>query len=235
MAETKKVLNINNNNTKIKMVIYEFDSIISYWNLSLSIQNDIKELDNMRSDDFIGIFGGIDRIERLNNHFQHILCSNIHIVILSFTLSDIIIKALRRLKLLKYFYLIIGYDTSSYLEEKQCKKYDIKELKNISKLTFDQILYIDSNIKYINDVSNECQTYFIDNNKSYPFWGLTPCDFYNIECIIHNKYYDKYPIQQEYNTNQSLCYINNELYHNMFREIIQIWHNDDSIEVFLYK
>ena len=108
------------------------------------------------------------------------------VVILSFTPTDIMIEALKRVKLYQYFKIIIGTDTSPHLVKKQNKIYDIIKLKDDNKLFWsDQILYVDSNKDDIDKISSQCRTYFVDNRKSRPFMGPTPDDFDHIEAIVN--------------------------------------------------
>ena len=53
----------------IKVVIYEFNSIITYWNMNAKVQR-INQLNQWRSTDLVEIFGGYDRIERLQQVFH---------------------------------------------------------------------------------------------------------------------------------------------------------------------
>ena len=46
----------------IKLVIYEFNSVITYWNLSKSVNNDIQRIRKIKTQDLKRIFGGYDRI-----------------------------------------------------------------------------------------------------------------------------------------------------------------------------
>eukprot|EP01084_Bolivina_argentea_P084730 153191_1 len=215
------------NKNNIKIVIYEFDSVITYWNLWDSIVGDIQNLHKISSADLMGIFGGYDRIDRLHKHFQTILSrNNIKIVILSFNHSEIIINALRRVKLLQYFSLIIGCDNCAFLKQNNSKMYDIMKLKKDNKFhSLGDMIYIDHNIDCIEKVSKKCVTYHLNMKNNAPLRGLTMYDCEYIECIIFNKQYKKQ--QNKYNEPISLLTINEQLYYGIKREILNL--DDDDI------
>ena len=212
----------------IKLVIYEFESVITYWNLAGTINDNMQLLYDMRKLDLVNIFGGFDRIEAFKQHFESIRHrDDIRIIILSYTASDIITEALQRVKLLEYFDLIIGGDTSPFLLKTNSKLHDIKALKKQNKLSMkDEILYINPYESEIAEISNECKTYFIDHSKCEPLHGPTPDQLHHIECIVHRKPYK--PTKFEYDENKCLCEINEQLYNGMVREIFDANDNDRS-------
>eukprot|EP01084_Bolivina_argentea_P124564 220731_1 len=58
----------NSANHTIQLMIYDFDECIAYWNLS---QLTLESLQNMKRMDIVHtIFGGMDRIRRLQTHFE---------------------------------------------------------------------------------------------------------------------------------------------------------------------
>ena len=108
--------NLDISNAKIDIILYDFDETISCAHMFAELsklegysKNDqLIALNNDCNDECINkIFGGIDRIDRLNQHFNQ-LTTNYHdidIGIISFGYRDVIIKALRRINLLQYFKL----------------------------------------------------------------------------------------------------------------------------------
>ena len=203
----------SNNNEKVKMVIYEFESIITYWNLWKTTQGNIEELAALRSKDINNVFGGHDRIDRFRLHFNRIrhFSKDIKIVILSYTPSNIMISALKRVKLYGYFDEIICIGNT--------KINDIIQMKDKYKLFRpNKTLYIDILEAKTECISNECRTYFVDFKKSKPFLGFTPDDFRCIEDIIAQKPFNQ-PPKIVYDPNKSLTKLNRELYKGMLREI----------------
>ena len=206
------------NDEPIKLVIYEFESILTYWNLNKTVRGNIKEFYALRSRDINYIFGGHDRIDRIKMHFNRIrhFSKVIKIVILSSTSSNIIITALKRIKLSLYFDEIIGNITAN------SKISSIVELKQKYKLfRANQTLYIDIDSQELNQsILKECRTFFVDIEESKPFFGFTPNDFKNIENIIAQK-----PIKTfaeiRYDPNKSLTKIDAKLYQGMVKEIFE--------------
>ena len=92
-----------------KLVIYEFESIISYWNLNVTVNENIEQLRYMTKQEIETAFGGTDRILRLSQHFDTILTASgdIQIIIVSYTSSKIVTEAMQRVKLYDYIYDII--------------------------------------------------------------------------------------------------------------------------------
>ena len=207
----------------IKLVIYEFESIITYSNLNERIHGNLEKLRDFRATEIIRIFGGDSRVQRLKGHFDTILKKNVKIIILSFTSSDIIFRVLNRLNLDHYFNIIIGSDTSSALSATQSKIDDVIKLKHDNQIfNKKEVLFIDNDINQINNVSNECITYFIDNSKSKPLFGPAPDDFHHIECIVHKRKYHP-PNIRKYDPKTSLNSINPDLCTNFFRDIINVY------------
>ncbi len=100
------------------------DEIITYWNLFEALDGNIN---NMSSYELYSIFGGYDRLNRLNIHFENILKDNtnqtpigpddsnindIQLALISRNKSMIVIEALKRVKLYQFFMnsIIIGND-----------------------------------------------------------------------------------------------------------------------------
>ena len=204
----------------VKLVIYEFESIISYWNLTKSVDGNIQNLNKMSLRELENIFGKYDRIQALKQHFANILArGNIEIVIISFTKSEIMIQALERLKLYQYISNVIGRDKSSSLLQRNSKIDDIIKLKDANKIyTSDQVLYIDCDPETVENVSSECFTYFVDNINSKPFFGPTPEDLVHIECIIHNRQYNPSLIRHR-DPEKSLNALNSHLLRSIICEI----------------
>merc|ERR1712113_942630 len=102
-------------------VAYDFDKTITckhlYFALNLLGASDAFEQEEavikMENEELIDVFGGMERIERLDTHFNLLSRSNIQLVIISFGYEAVIKNALDRIDLLHYFNpkLIIGNDT----------------------------------------------------------------------------------------------------------------------------
>ena len=128
--------------------------------------------------------------------------------------------ALNRLNLNHYFDIIIGSDTSSNLLTTHSKMDDVIKLKNKNQIfNQNEVLFIDNDIKQINNISNECIAYFIDNSISSSLFGPIPDDFNHIECILHDRKYHR-PKISKYDPKTSLNSINSDLCTSFFREII---------------
>ena len=128
-------------NAEIDTVIYDFDETISSQHMfsilsklkGYSKDQQLNGLNNHCNDKCINkIFGGIERIHRLNQHFYR-LTHNHNIVelgILSFGYKDAIIEALKRVNLLQYFDLdnIFGREELHFDKMHHIKQHAIKSL-----------------------------------------------------------------------------------------------------------
>ena len=214
LKEYKQQQNGISMDKSIKMVVYEFESIITYWNLSKSVNNNIEEFNTMRTRDLVNIFGGYGRIERLQSHFHAISLQNICIVIISYTNSELIMKALKRVKLYQYFNDIITINKS-----KIDTIIKLKTEQNIFRSN--QILCIDHKSQN-NNMLKEYLKFFANKAATKPFIGLTPDDLDHIECIIRNQKYQP-PLKPK--KSKSLTTINEQLYNGIVREIVGNYRN----------
>eukprot|EP01083_Nonionella_stella_P054164 143068_1 len=205
---------------RIKMVIYEFDCIITYWNLWEAIDGNIENLYQMRTDFLLEIFGGSDRINRLHMHFEQLLLrTDLTIVILSFNRVDIMVKCMKRVKLYSNGIVFIGSDRSHHLQRIQSKLNDVIKLKDNNEVfSKNQVLYIDDNSDMVRQVSDECRTFYVDNKSAdkLPLRGLTLDDFSQIECIVKDK---KYVSPSKFKGTKSLISINSDLYFGIRRDV----------------
>eukprot|EP01084_Bolivina_argentea_P036943 68292_1 len=165
------------NDDNIKLIIYDFDEVITYWNLHKYINSDIDTLKHMRNLQLINdIFAGVDRLDRLRLHFNRILSVDnmIHIAIISFGNTNIIKMALQKVHLLQYFTNsdIIATDTSKYLNIIQSKLNDIIDLAKQYKLNLlTQVLFIDHELNHIETIKSHCITYHV--YSQYTLNGLS--------------------------------------------------------------
>ena len=103
-----------NNDLPIQLVIYDFDQTITclhlYYELDGGQEDSLKKLSN---DKLLSVFGGTERTERLTEHFERLSSHNIELAIISFGWVGVIKKALKRMKMYKYFEksVIIGKDS----------------------------------------------------------------------------------------------------------------------------
>jgi len=166
----------------IKLIVYDFETIMIY-------QKSNKKIDNLDRKKLKFVFGGQDRINEFKKYFEK--CNNLNVqnVILSTKeTNSAIYKCLTRLGLLNYVKLIIGIDNLHFLSRDYDDKiYEIIKIKDDFSLNSgNEILYISCNSKDVEDLSNECKTYFIKPDKSYPFPGPTIDDFHEFICMVIN-------------------------------------------------
>ena len=219
----------NEPNHVIKLIIYDFTTVIQYWCLSKTINNSMKKLKTLKKKELISIFGGNDRIKTLKNHFDRVLSLNdrvnAKIATISFELFEIMKISLERIGLIKYFEFIIGTDTSLFIEKKCNIMYDIVKMKDVYRIfNKNEILYISANKENIKDVKDECLTYFINIDKIKPLFGPSLNDLQNVEYIINDPDYilQLNEIQNaESKMSSSLKEINEHLFLSMVKEIIQ--------------
>lgn len=130
----------NNNTSRIKLVIYDFDQTITKDHLYYELDGGQEQSLNKMSDEkLLSVFGGNDRKQRLNQHFERISRS-CELAIISFGWVGVIKLALKRMGLDKYFEnsIIIGKD-SEELKTAGSKAKCIYRMKKDKKLKSDQV------------------------------------------------------------------------------------------------
>ena len=162
----------------IKLILYDFESIILY-------RQPNQMIDDLNMTDLKGIFGGNDRITKLKDFLQKSVDKNVKNIIFGKDTCDNIYKLLKPLGLYEYVNEIIGNDTSHFLTQNKEKIYHIIKIKDDNKLrSSNEILHISGIYEDIINASNECKTYFVDPTKSYPFSGPNLYDFYQLHHVI---------------------------------------------------
>ena len=134
----------------IKLVIYDFDQTITCLHLYYELDGGQEDaLKKMSDDKLLTVFGGTERIERLNEHFSRLSTHNIELAIISFGWVGVIKKALQRMKLYKYFEksIIIGKDSEELKNAGSKAKciYKMKKKRNLKSAqvrTVCEIVYI---------------------------------------------------------------------------------------------
>jgi len=222
-------LRLNVSTEYIKLIIYDFNTFIKYHCVTEKKNNSIQQLKYLSKKDLIVTFGGNDRIAMLKDHFDNIISiyPNVKFAILSFETYSNISVSLEKIGLYDYFNIIIGTDTSAYLENTKNKIYDILRLKDMYKI-FNQkeVLYISTHAeKYINEINDECLIYLIDLEKNKPIPGPSLNDLRQIESIIKDptsifETYNNISIEK-YDESYSLKKVNLSLFLSIQREIIQ--------------
>lgn len=144
----KEEININEeidiNDNKIKYIFYDFDQTVTVIHLYHLLHGGrLNELEKISDQRLIDIFGGNERIQRLDKHFNILKSNNIKCCILSFGFESVIKKALQRVNLLQHFFLIIGRDSNSLKQAGGNKAICIEQfiIKENCKKT--QILFVD--------------------------------------------------------------------------------------------
>lgn len=149
----------------LDLIAFDFDKTITTIHLYFELAGDaetqlmkISDSDIITDDRLITIFGGQNRLNRLQTHLE-LLSANIeHVAIISFGFENVIRKALERVDLLKYFTndLIIGNDTDLLRNNHKNKGFCLREL--ISKYDIknkNNVLFVDddnSNVRIVNDL-----------------------------------------------------------------------------------
>ena len=157
----------------VKLMIYDFDSIIQYHDI---INHSINYLMNIREKELLILFGGRDRINIFVRHFLKILNDNINVVIrLS---NDLEIKQI--LKLLGFHIIgvhILLLDSMN----------DVKNYINHQLLKKTQILYISANEHDNKSLNGECLIYHVNKSESKSIYGLSLDDINCLESFVINK------------------------------------------------
>ena len=124
----------------IKLVIYDFDQTITSDHLYYKLDGGQSDALNKMSDDkLLQIFGGQERKQRLDQHFERI-SKNCELAIISFGWVNVIKGALKRMNLHKYFEnsIIIGKE-SEELKTAGSKAKCIYRMKKKRNLKSDQV------------------------------------------------------------------------------------------------
>lgn len=113
---------IDSSDVFIKLIVYDFDQTITkshlYHELNGGRLHALKKLSNKQ---LIRIFGGEERINRLDEHFRRV-SSSATIAILSFGYCDVIRKALQRMTLPHFEQCkVIGNDSKALSTAGGCK------------------------------------------------------------------------------------------------------------------
>lgn len=154
----------------INTIIYDFDETISKLHMysilsklsGYSKEQQLIGLNDHCNDECINkIFGGTDRINRLKQHFYQLTNNdnNINLAILSFGYKDVIIEALKRVNLLRYFDLenIAGREELHFNKRHHIKQHAIKSLfikYKYKDIPANNRMFIDNdedNMKYVYD------------------------------------------------------------------------------------
>eukprot|EP01083_Nonionella_stella_P075355 204830_1 len=202
-----------------KVVVYAFDSVLTYWNLGESMNGNI---DDMRSGDLKDTFGGVDRLRCLKLHFKRLISDHgVQIVILSSNRTHCTIRALQREGLFQYVSIIIGCDCTVYDNKTTLDHIlQLKDAFNI--ISSKEILYVDLH----NNLSSECTVYHVKNEPMLR--GLTLQDLEHIESILAHKQY----IPPPNHTNAvPLTTISRDLYRDLKNEIHEIRFMEEQLEL----
>eukprot|EP01084_Bolivina_argentea_P103369 185158_1 len=201
----------------------------------------MKQHMHMSTYELYNIFGGYDRINRLNIHFENLLSqhqtpmdpndnNNIQIALISRNKSSIVIEALKRVKLYQFFSdsIIIGSDNWESINQNRNIYDDIIKIKDKCKIFHKyNVLYVDNISLMSKQFSNQLSTqviifYPLKDNNNKILRGLSFTDFDHIECMVNNKRY----IPINININQSLVNINDKVYFALSKEIINMNSNE---------
>lgn len=201
---------------KIELVIYNSKVIYHKYKLSFN--------DQMNSQKLNESFGGIDRIESIQNHFKKILSLyNVNIIIL---LNDeeyqTMYKLFTRLGFL-YHVKLIQYKGLTFTEKQISDIINIKDDYGLS--YFNETLYItneDDIHTFTDNLQENVKVYFVNDEISKPLIGLKLFDFRAIEQLLfdsHNNITDTQSNINSYDINKVLSEIDNTLRINMNKEI----------------
>jgi len=172
MSLPKQSFGFNNdeNASKIKLVIYDFDQTITKDHLYYELDGGQEDsLNKMTDDKLLSVFGGNERKERLTQHFERISTS-CELAIISFGWVGVIKLALKRMNLDKYFEnsIIIGKD-SEELKTAGSKAKCIYRMKKDKKLKSDQVVFIDDDNQNIQKAMSYSQTVLINPRSGMTF------------------------------------------------------------------
>eukprot|EP00484_Ammonia_sp_Unknown_P016131 CAMPEP_0197056504 /NCGR_PEP_ID=MMETSP1384-20130603/85688_1 /TAXON_ID=29189 /ORGANISM="Ammonia sp." /LENGTH=201 /DNA_ID=CAMNT_0042490525 /DNA_START=30 /DNA_END=635 /DNA_ORIENTATION=+ len=178
--EKKNESDANDQNDKVKLVIYDFDQTITcvhlYYELSQGDGEQLDELKKMDDKRLTDIFGGKDRVQALRKHFDALKANKIDLGIISYGYGDVIKQALVRMSLYdKYFEgaPIYGND-SDELEEVNGSKAQciVKQFQQQAPhYKPNEIIFVDDDGYNINEAINKkkgqpvCQTVWIEKRK----------------------------------------------------------------------
>ena len=138
------VITDNEKNNKISLILYDFDQTITSIHLYHELHGgEVDELNKISNERLIEIFGGLSRIESLNEHFKLLTSNNIKLGVLSFGFEAVIQTALQRMNLLDYFSLIIGRDSYSLQQAGGNKANCIEQLAIKNSYNKSQIFFVD--------------------------------------------------------------------------------------------
>eukprot|EP01083_Nonionella_stella_P164774 546430_1 len=138
--------------TQIRFIVYDFDQTITELHLYRQLHGgQLDALCKLSDDELIAIFGGKERIEKLNKHFKFVTDSDVEIGIVSFGWSTVIKKSLDRVQLGIYFEnkVIIGRDSKEIIIMNRKKGKIIHNLMQQRQLNYDQVLFVDDALSNI--------------------------------------------------------------------------------------
>jgi len=144
----------------VKLVVYDFDLTISSQHLyNILGGGRLDELSKLSDDELSVIFGGKDRITRLNTHLSRVV-SIAHIAVLSHGYTDVIRKALDRMQLFHHFKdaQIIGSDSQELESVHFNKAKVIQNMRKQFNLSSNQVLFVDDDSQNIRNAAGTCQT-----------------------------------------------------------------------------
>ena len=99
----------------VRLILYDFDQTITSVHLYHELRGgQLKELSRISDERLIEIFGGNERIKRLDEHFEILTKNNVKLGILSFGFTKVIETALNRVNLLNYFRRLLDVIQNHY-------------------------------------------------------------------------------------------------------------------------
>ena len=176
----------------VKVVIYDFDQTITQKHISKRInmngkykfnqKGQLKEYNKLNYSQLLYMFGGLERVKRLHEHFKYLMNNSIELIILSMGFKSVIQKAIVTMGLDKYFPNSMIFGKNEIIPFNLNKSAWIENFKQKRQLQFDDILFIDDEPKNIERSKLKCLTLKVD-------FGITSNHMRQIErsCIKKSK------------------------------------------------
>eukprot|EP00930_Biecheleria_cincta_P071706 TRINITY_DN59175_c0_g1_i1.p1 TRINITY_DN59175_c0_g1~~TRINITY_DN59175_c0_g1_i1.p1 ORF type:complete len:293 (-),score=42.69 TRINITY_DN59175_c0_g1_i1:231-1109(-) len=133
----------------LKLAVFDFDQTLASEHLYFALSRRNLQVEELSQEELVHIFGGQNRLRNLDTFLQALWGAGVALVIVSHGNSRAIQTALHRVRLLQYFRVIYGSDSSELQDVNQVKVRLIRRLRDQACLAPAQVLFCDDDVSNI--------------------------------------------------------------------------------------